>query len=122
MAALTQLDNHRECLYRWPIRIQVQTWRRILMNSFQLRRLLSLVLLSCVTLYAQGTSGNISGQIIDPSGLSIPGVRCAAPTLATNVTTSATEPGNYNLIVPLGVYRVTAQGSGFKQFLRNNVT
>src|SRR5260370_13402543 len=94
------------------------------MKSFQLRWLVSLVLLSCVMLYAQGTSGNISGQIIDPSGLSIPGVRVAATNLATNVTTSATstETGNYNLIVPPGVYRVTAQGNGFKQFLQNNVT
>src|SRR5258706_4412246 len=77
-----------------------------------------------VTLFAQGTSGNISGQMIDPSGLSIPGVRVAATNLATNVTTSATstETGNYNLVVPPGVYRVTAQGNGFKQFLQNNVT
>src|SRR5205823_14072882 len=72
----------------------------------------------------QGTSGNISGQVLDPSGLSIPGVRVAAINLATNITTTATstEAGNYNLVVPPGAYQFTVEATGFKQFLLKNVT
>jgi hypothetical protein len=38
----------------------------------------SFMALSGALLYAQGTSGNISGQVLDPSGLRIPGVRVTA--------------------------------------------
>jgi hypothetical protein len=99
-----------------------------LKRSQQLRLSIRLIVFSLaaagVMLYAQGTSGNISGQVLDPSGLSIPGVRIAATNLATNVITTATstDTGNYNLIVPPGLYRLTAEATGFKQFLQNNVT
>jgi len=92
------------------------------------RQLLKLVCLSLVAsgaiLNAQGTSGNITGQVLDPSGLGVPGARVAATNLATNVatTTTSTDSGNYNIVVYPGVYRVTAEAGGFKRFLQNNVT
>ena len=75
-------------------------------------------------LYAQGTSGNITGQVLDPSGAGVPRARVTATNLATNVatTTTSTETGNYNVVVNPGVYRVTAEADGFKRYLRDNVT
>ena len=91
-------------------------------------RLFKLVFLvlaaSGAILYAQGTTGNITGQVLDPSGLAVPGARVAATNLATNVATGTTsaESGNYNVMVYPGVYRVTAEAGGFKRYLQNNVT
>ncbi len=75
-------------------------------------------------LYGQGTSGNITGQVLDPSGLAIPGARVTATNEATNVATSTTSTvsGNYNIVVYPGVYRVSAEAGGFKRFLRTGVT
>jgi hypothetical protein len=77
-----------------------------------------------VVLYAQGTSGNITGQVLDPSGLAIPGAQVVATNMATNVATKtvSTETGNYNIMVYPGIYRMTAEAGGFKRFLRNDVT
>lgn len=74
--------------------------------------------------YAQGTSGNITGQVLDPSGLGVPGARVTAINQATNVatTTNSTVTGNYNIMVYPGVYRVTAEADGFKRYLRGDVT
>ncbi|MFB3779589.1 MAG: TonB-dependent receptor domain-containing protein [Bryobacteraceae bacterium] len=76
-----------------------------------------------IALYAQGTSGNITGQVLDPSGLAIPGAQVVATNTATNVATKtiSTETGNYNIMVYPGVYRVTAEAGGFKRYLRNDV-
>jgi hypothetical protein len=83
---------------------------------------LSLILSSAV--YAQGTAGNITGQITDPTGLGIPGARVSATNVATNVTsaTISTDTGNYNLQVNPGVYRVTTESQGFKRHQQNEVT
>ncbi len=35
--------------------------------------------------YAQGTSGNITGQVLDPTGLGVPGARVTATDLAKTV-------------------------------------
>src|SRR5512139_3740337 len=85
-------------------------------SSGQLLKLVCLFLVaSGAILYAQGTSGNITGQVLDPSGLAVPGARVAATNLATNVptTTTSTDSGNYNIVVYPGVYRVTAEAGGF---------
>ena len=82
--------------------------------------LVFLFLAACgVILHAQGTSGNITGQVLDPSGLGIPGARIVATNLATNVAneTTSTESGNYNVVVYPGVYRVTGEVVGFKRYL-----
>ena len=75
-------------------------------------------------LVAQGTSGNITGQVLDPSGLGIPGAKVTATNVATNVATAttSTETGNYNIMVYPGVYRLAAEAGGFKRYLRSDVT
>jgi len=89
-----------------------------------LRRVLLSLAACAAILYAQGTSGNITGQVIDPTGLGVPGARVTATNVATNVASSATstETGNYNITVVPGVYRVTAVADGFKRNVRTDVT
>src|SRR6266850_4590388 len=90
--------------------------------------LLRLVLLSiaasCAILNAQGTGGNITGQVLDPTGLGVPGARVTATNLETNVSTATTSStsGNYNIAVYPATYRVTAEAQGFKRYLLNSVT
>ncbi len=71
-----------------------------------------------------GQTATITGQVLDPSGLSIPAVRVEAVNVATNVvaTTTATATGNFSLTVYPGVYRVTAEAPGFKRFSRSDLT
>ncbi len=86
------------------------------------------LLLACLTpinpILAQGTLGNITGQVLDPTGAAIPAAAVAATNVATGVTTttSSTETGNYNLLVYPGLYRVSAEATGFKRYVRENVT
>jgi len=78
---------------------------------------------SGLMLYGQDTNGNITGRVLDPAGLGIPGARVAVTNLGTNITTTtiATDTGNYNVMAYPGVYRVTAEAGGFKRYLRNDV-
>ena len=66
--------------------------------------------ISAAILSAQGTGGNITGQVVDPSGLGVPGTRVTAMNLETNVSTATTSSasGNYNIAVYPGTYRLTA--------------
>ncbi len=93
------------------------------MNAFRKVVFLSFAATGAI-LYAQGTSGNITGQVSDPSGLGVPGVRITATNVATNVATATTSTGtgNYNVAVYPGTYRVTAEAEGFKRSLRDGVT
>lgn len=79
---------------------------------------------SATALLAQGTSGNITGQVTDPSAAGIPAAKIAAVNQATNVstTTTATATGNYDLVVYPGVYRVTVEAGGFKRYTQADVT
>ena len=78
----------------------------------------------CSVLFAQGTSGNITGQVLDPTGLGVAGAKVTATNTGTNVTTTttSTDTGNYNVVVYPGTYRVSAEAQGFKRYLRDNVT
>src|SRR2546429_153767 len=80
--------------------------------------------LSGAILHAQGTGGNITGQVLDPTGLGVPGTHVTATKLETNVSTATTSStsGNYNIAVYPGNFRVTAEAQGFKRYLINSVT
>ncbi len=76
------------------------------------------------SLLAQGDRGSISGVIVDPSGAAVPGVTVEALHLATNfrAETVSTNTGAYRLVaLPVGVYNVTAKGSGFQGYTRAGV-
>src|SRR4051812_45889872 len=66
---------------------------------------------------AQSTSATVSGTLYDNAGALIPGVTVTATNNATGVVTSvlSNETGTYNFgSLPPGVYKVSAQLSGFQ--------
>jgi hypothetical protein len=73
---------------------------------------------------AQEFRGSIVGQIRDTSGLPLPGVTVTATNVATNgsSTTVSNNEGNYTVayLTP-GNYRLTAELSGFKKFVREGL-
>ncbi len=87
---------------------------------------LSLVLLAAMVAAAsaQEFRGAITGRITDESGGTLPGVTVSATHVATNVATTTTTSGegDYNILyLTPGVYTVTAELSGFKKLVRENV-
>jgi outer membrane receptor protein involved in Fe transport len=95
------------------------------------RLLLFLALLgSSLTLFgpdatAQSTGGRVRGTVTDASGGAVPDVNVKLVNIATNVTresnTSAT--GEYLFLeVPVGAYQIEINQSGFKKFVRKDIT
>ena len=75
-------------------------------------------------LTAQETRGVILGRVTDASGAVIPGVTIRATNTATNVavTTESAADGNYEIpfLIP-GIYRLTAEQTGFKTFVWDGI-
>jgi len=66
--------------------------------------------------FAQGT-GDIVGRVSDAGGGVLPGTNVTATNLATNIprTTLTSDTGDYTFtLLPIGVYEVKAELSGFK--------
>src|SRR5208337_470843 len=82
-------------------------------------------LASVLTLMAQGTSnGTLVGLVTDTSGGVLPSVKVVATNVATNVEypTVTNSTGNYTIpSLPIGTYRVTAELTGFKRMVYDNV-
>ncbi|HJR58603.1 MAG TPA: TonB-dependent receptor [Vicinamibacterales bacterium] len=73
---------------------------------------------------AQGTSGVLSGQVVDPSGGAMPGVTVTATNPATGETRVAVTAttGTYQLAaLPVGTYTLTYQLEGFKTTTRTGI-
>ena len=77
-----------------------------------------------VLLTAQETRGTILGRVLDSSGAAVPGVAVRATNAATNVTvsTKSNAEGNYEIpyLLP-GTYKLTAELTGFKSFIREGI-
>lgn len=76
-------------------------------------------------LLAQGTGGRILGRISDPSGAVVAHVKVVATNEATGVTreTQSNDNGDYVFPeVPVGVYTLSFELTGFKKDLRHGVT
>jgi hypothetical protein len=76
------------------------------------------------SLHAQDPRGSIIGRVSDSTGAVVPGVVIRAENMDTGVsaTTTTNEAGRYNIpYIIAGNYRVIAELSGFKRFLRENV-
>jgi len=82
------------------------------------------VLLSASWAAAQDPRGAITGTVVDATNAVIPGVTVRATNAETGVSASAVSntAGNYNIpfLLP-GRYRVTAELTGFKRFVRDGV-
>src|SRR3954468_733273 len=73
---------------------------------------------------AQDFRGGITGRITDSSGGRLPGVTVTATNVATKVASSTTTngEGDYTILyLTPGVYSLTAELSGFKKVLQENV-
>jgi hypothetical protein len=84
-----------------------------------------LILLLTFSVPAQKTSGQISGSVIDPNGAVIGDATVKATQAGTGLerTVTASSDGNYVIPdLPIGVYRVSATKTGFKETVAENVT
>src|SRR3954468_13335119 len=73
---------------------------------------------------AQDFRGGITGRITDASGGRMPGVTVTATNVATNVasTTTTNGDGDYAILfLNPGTYAVSAELSGFKKIVRQNL-
>src|SRR3954452_22240182 len=76
------------------------------------------------TASAQDFRGGITGRITDSSGGRLPGVTVTATNVATKVASSTTTngEGDYTILyLTSGVYSLTAELSGFKKVVQENV-
>jgi hypothetical protein len=73
---------------------------------------------------AQAVKGGLLGNIVDQSGLALPGVTVTVTEVNTNIssTTVTNESGNYIFTnLKDGTYRVAGELSGFKKSVRDGV-
>src|SRR5262245_49019472 len=83
-----------------------------------------LLLLSCASAFAQQTTGNITGRVLDQQGAAVPGVTVTAKSSQTGFTRSEVSDaeGLYRLnALPVGVYDVTADLQGFTTIANKGV-
>lgn len=74
--------------------------------------------------FAQLTSGDLVGTVLDPTGAVVPNVTITATNSATGVksTTTTTDTGQYRLPnLPVGTYDLSASASGFSTATIKNV-
>src|SRR5262249_55852623 len=74
------------------------------------------LLLSCASAFAQQTTGNITGRVVDQQGAAVPGVTVTAKSPETGFRRSEVSDaeGLYRLnALPVGNYDVTAELQGF---------
>ena len=82
------------------------------------------VLLGCAAAFAQQTSGNVTGRIVDEQGAAIPGVTVTAksPTTGLTRTEVSDAEGLYRLnALPVGVWEVNAEIAGFATISKKDV-
>ena len=76
---------------------------------------------SCVgSAWAQSATASIYGQVTDPQGAVIPGVKIIVTNVATRVEAKTTSDpaGNYRVVnLPIGTYTVTAEHQGFSKLI-----
>src|SRR5436309_2686358 len=87
-------------------------------------RSLALLCAFSFIVFGQDTRGSILGRVTDATGSNVAGAEVHVSNVATGVAVTAktNDSGNYNVpyLVP-GIYTVTAELSGFKKFVRENV-
>ncbi|HMD35539.1 MAG TPA: TonB-dependent receptor [Vicinamibacterales bacterium] len=81
-------------------------------------------LLSCATAFAQQTTGSVTGRVTDPQGAAVPGATVTAKSAATGFMRAEVSDaeGLYRLnALPVGLYDVTAELSGFTTISRKAI-
>src|SRR5207237_5653425 len=84
----------------------------------------ALVLLTCASVFAQQTTGSITGRVLDQQGAAIPGTTVTAKSGSTGFTRSEVSDaeGVYRLnALPVGLYDVTAELQGFSTVAQKEI-
>ena len=82
------------------------------------------MLLTCASVFAQGTNGTITGRVVDQQGSAVPGATVTAKSATTGFTRSEVSDaeGVYRLsALPVGIYDVTAELQGFTTVSKKGV-
>src|SRR6266853_3088992 len=99
-------------------------WGVTFRKAMQLLGSVMAVLLLCLPLFSQGSSGRILGTVTDQSGGVISGATVTVSDTERGVSKILTtnDPGEYNAptLVP-STYKVRAEAKGFKTVERQNV-
>jgi hypothetical protein len=85
----------------------------------------AVLFVSCGIAFAQGDRGTITGTVLDPAGAVVPNAAIEAKNADTGApyNAAATDTGNYTLSqLPVGTYALTVSASGFKKYIRPNIT
>ncbi len=86
--------------------------------------LLGLTALVTTSAFAQQTTGNITGRVLDPQGAAIPGATATARQMATGFSRSSPSDaeGVYRLTaLPVGTYDLTIELQGFSSYEQQGV-
>ena len=78
----------------------------------------------CSALYAQQTTGTVTGIVTDASGGGVPNVSVTLSSSATGFTRTVTANGNGEYTVPdvePGTYKLSVNAPNFKAYIANNV-
>src|SRR5688500_1250772 len=94
-------------------------------------RLITLLIVPAILVFlagpvsAQRTSGQLTGSVTDPNGAAVVRATVSARQTGTNLQREVTtnEDGLYTLTdLPIGEYRISVKGTGFKESVSPNVT
>src|SRR5712692_6091030 len=94
------------------------------MSSLRTKLFLALALGSCSACFAQLDNATMLGTVSDASGAVFPGAIVTIQNQDTSATTVLTTNENGSFVapvLPVGVYRVTVAGKGFKTLVRENI-
>jgi hypothetical protein len=75
--------------------------------------------------FAQGTTGTLRGQVLDPAGAVVPNAEVTVTNQETGVSVkvTTTSAGTYALpsLIP-GLYKISVEAKGFKSFIKKDVS
>ncbi|MBI5280754.1 MAG: TonB-dependent receptor [Candidatus Solibacter usitatus] len=83
-----------------------------------------MALLLAGSMLGQSNTGKILGRVADASAAGVPGAKLTASsaTLPTPLVATTNESGDYNFeLVPIGIYTVTVEKTGFRTARQNNL-
>ena len=89
-----------------------------------IRNVLIVVVLGCLSVSAQQTTGTIRGTVIDPTGAVVQGATVAVKQSQTDLSRTATTDRNGSYVVlelPIGKYSVQVTAKGFKEYVQDGI-